>query len=281
MGHPLPSSSWDLAHRAAESAGVSIVPLISLEDAEGVGRVIDAVWGAQGLPRELIRAFQHAGSVLLGARADGDLVGFVLGFYGMAERLHLHSHMLATVPEWRDRGVGYALKVAQRAECLDHGVEEVRWTFDPLVARNARFNLVKLGAVGTRLLPGFYGEMGDKLNRGDRSDRFDVRWSLRSDRVERVLVRSAEDPAAGPLLLEAVGDPDAPEPKDTGMKPGPGAAVAIPPDHLALRMADPELGRRWRDACAAASRRCFEQGLVATWFSRDSTYLFEPPEQVE
>src|SRR5436309_10070841 len=116
MREPL-SSPWDLAHRAAESAGVSIVPLTQLEEAEGVARVIEAVWGEQGLPRELIRAFQHAGTVLLGAREDRDLIGFVLGFYGMADGLHLHSHMLATLPEWRDRGVGFALKLAQRAEC--------------------------------------------------------------------------------------------------------------------------------------------------------------------
>ena len=238
--------------------------------------MIDAVWGEQGMPRELIRAFQHAGSVLLGARGNGDLVGFVLGFYGMADGLHLHSHMLAALPEWRDRGVGYALKLGQRAECLTNGVEEVRWTFDPLVARNARFNLVKLGAVAIRFLPGFYGEMGDRLNRGDRSDRFEIRWSLRSDRVERALSRSAEAPSAGPVLLEAVGDRDAPEPKETGARPGPGATVAIPPDQLALRSADPELGRRWRDACAVAAARCFEHGLVATWFTADRMYLFEP-----
>ena len=75
---------------------------------------------------------------------------------------------LAAVPGWQDRGVGRALKLAQRAHCLDVGIEEVRWTFDPMVARNARFNLVKLGAEATRLLPDFYGEMTDRLNRDDR-----------------------------------------------------------------------------------------------------------------
>src|SRR5205823_7392831 len=105
-----------------------------------------------------------AGSGLLGARDGGALVGFVAGFLGVQEGLHAHSHMLGVVQDAQSRGVGYALKLAQRAACLDAGIDEVRWTYDPLVARNARFNLVKLGAVATRFLPGFYGEMTDRLN---------------------------------------------------------------------------------------------------------------------
>ena len=183
---------WDPAWAAADRAGVSLRRLDGLDDAEAVRSVITQVWGEQVLPRELIRAFQHAGSVLYGAEAEGEMVGFVLGFAGLDGGLHVHSHMLAAVPGRQNHGVGYALKLAQRAECLDLGIEEVRWTFDPLVARNARFNLVKLGAEAFRFLPDFYGEMTDVLNRGDRSDRFEVRWRLRSVRVERALRGEAE-----------------------------------------------------------------------------------------
>ena len=69
----------------------------------------------------------------------------------------------------------------------DAGIQEVRWTYDPLLARNARFNLGRLGAVAVGLLPAFYGQMTDRLNRGDRSDRFEVRWLLGSDRVLRAV----------------------------------------------------------------------------------------------
>src|SRR6478735_8510006 len=117
------------------------------------------------------------------ASAAGDeLVGFVLGFAGFSDGRHLHSHMLATVPEWQSRGVGFALKLAQRGAALDVGLDDVRWTYDPLLARNAWFNLTKLGATATAFLPEFYGEMTDLLNAGDRSDRFEVRWPLRSRR---------------------------------------------------------------------------------------------------
>ena len=129
-----------------------------------MNRVVEAVWGAQELQRELVRAMQLAGCVLIGATpgGGGDLVGFVWGFAGWADGPHLHSHMLATMPALQSRGVGYALKLGQRAAALDAGFGEVRWTYDPLLARNAWFNLMKLGATGTGFLPEFYGEIGKK-----------------------------------------------------------------------------------------------------------------------
>src|SRR5436309_1760082 len=113
------SPAWDLATAAAARSGVTIVRLIELEDADRVRRVIDRVWGAQVLPRELLRAFQHAGCVLLGGVAGSELVGFVLGFPGLEGGLHLHSHMLAVLPGHESRGIGFALKLAQRAASLD------------------------------------------------------------------------------------------------------------------------------------------------------------------
>ncbi len=139
-----------------------------------------ATWGAFQLPpREVMTALAHSGNVPLGAY-DGDrLVGFVLGWAGVDEAgLHVHSHMLAALPERRHRGVGYALKLGQRAQALDQDIHVARWTFDPLVARNAWFNLGKLGAVADRFGRAFYGEMTDEINRGDRTDRLVVRWEL-------------------------------------------------------------------------------------------------------
>lgn len=271
---------WRVALDAAGRAGVALRPLEDLEDADRARHLIDSVWGEQVLPRELIRAFQHAGTTLIGAEERDRFVGFVFGFAGLEPYLHVHSHMLAVLPPWRSRGVGFALKLAQRAACLDHGIEEVRWTYDPLVARNARFNLVKLGADAVRLLPAFYGEMTDRLNRGDRSDRFEVRWHLRSDRVERALRGEATRPPLGEPLLRIEGGPDHPEPVETAAAAGPGATVAVPDDHLALRREDPELGRRWRDAAARCFQRCFERGLVAAWMSRTHGYVFQPEERV-
>jgi predicted GNAT superfamily acetyltransferase len=270
------SPHWVLVQEAAEAAGVSVVPLTELEDIEGMWRVLGSLWGESILDQGVIRAVQHAGGLLYGARTNGELVGFVLGFAGFGDGLHIHSHILGVTPEWQGRGVGYALKLAQRARCLEEGIAEVRWTYDPLIARNARFNLVKLGCIATRLFRRFYGEMTDRLNRGDRSDRFEIRWRVGSDRVERALRREVQAPSPGEVLLEAQGGPDMPEPKRTGARPGPGTVVAVPRDHAELRSRDPELGRRWRETAADAFDACFDAGLAASWITDDCRYVFEP-----
>jgi predicted GNAT superfamily acetyltransferase len=238
-------------------------------------RVLGSLWGEDILDTGITRAAQHAGGLVYGARASDELVGFVLGFAGFDEGLHLHSHILGVLPEWQRRGVGLALKLAQRAKCLDEGVAEVRWTYDPLVARNARFNLSKLGCVATRIFRRFYGDMTDNLNRGDRSDRFEVRWYVASDRVDRALRRRAQTPTLGEVLLEAQGEAEAPEPKETGAPVGPGAVVAIPTDHAELRSRDPQLGRRWRETSAEVFEACFAAGLAAVWMTDDGRYVFD------
>jgi predicted GNAT superfamily acetyltransferase len=284
--------AWDLADTAAERAGVGIEPLTTLADVDAVNEVIAHTWGGQVMHREVVRAFQHAGCVLYGARPKGapaasPLVGFVFGFLGFQGGMHCHSHMLAVVGDRRAGGVGFALKLAQRAACLEIGVEEVRWTFDPMIRQNAWLNLMKLRAVGTAFFPHFYGDMGDALNRGERSDRFEVRWSLADDRVRVGIERAVgggapEVPPANldraTALLRVDGEPARPRPVTTGARPDPSATVAtvaIPRDHLALRAADRALAARWRDAAADAFGCCFDAGLVATAITPDGRYVFE------
>jgi predicted GNAT superfamily acetyltransferase len=268
-------AAWRLARDVAERAGVELAPVSGMEDARRAAGVVADVWGEDLLDPSLLWALRHAGNVAILARRGSEAVGFVMGFVGLEEGLHLHSHILGVLPADQSKGVGFALKLAQRAACLDEGIEEVRWTFDPLVARNARFNLVKLGTVATRLLPSFYGEMRDAVNRGDRSDRFEVRWRLSSKRVERALLGSVATPPGGPLLLATEGPPDAPTPVVSRETPVPGSRVAVPTDYHGLRARDPELARSWREASAAVFAECFDGGLVCTWISVDGVYAFE------
>ena len=95
--------------------------------------------------------------------------------------------MNAVDPAARGRGIGVALKLRQRAVCLEHGVDEVRWTYDPLIRRNARMNLVRLGAEVVAFHPDFYGGLDDAITGADHSDRFEVRWRLDSPRTARAL----------------------------------------------------------------------------------------------
>jgi predicted GNAT superfamily acetyltransferase len=260
--------AWQLAHEAAASANVTLRPLTSLADAAAIERVMIATWGEhQLLPAEVIRALGDSGNVPYGATDGDELIGYVLGWAGVDpdDGLHVHSHMLAALPAQRHRGVGYALKLAQRAQCLGQGISLVRWTFDPLIARNAWFNLVKLGAIADRFLPNFYGEMSDTLNRGDRSDRLVVRWDL-----ERM--SPGPRPSHGVELL-ARADDERPISSGTDAGVGEPALVSIPREYHELRRRDPDVARAWREATAAAFSRSFASGLVVSGFTEDSSYV--------
>ena len=243
------SEAWGIAHAAAGGAGVELRPLETVEDADRINDVIQATWGGQRIDREVVRALAASGNVPWGA-FDGDrTIGFVLGWAGIDEDgLHVHSHMLAAVPHHRHRGVGYALKLAQRAQALDQGITVVRWTFDPLVARNAWLNIGKLGAVVDRFERDYYGEMTDDLNAGERSDRFMVRWELERE--------------PGPRSVAA-----------------PATEIAVPADLLQLRERDPERARSWRDKVAQAAEAALARREVGLAFDRErSAYLFARPD---
>jgi predicted GNAT superfamily acetyltransferase len=234
--------AWRLAQGAASRAGVELRPLTRLEDAGAILDVMIETWGEHQLvPREMLRALPESGNVPVGAFADGRMVAYVLGWAGVDPRdgLHVHSHMLAVRPGVRDGGVGFALKLAQRAQALEQGIRLVRWTFDPLVARNAYFNIAKLGAVCDRFERNFYGRMGDVLNRGERSDRFVVRWDL--DRE--------------------------PAPRDLT----PVVTVPVPAEHEALRRSSPDDAAAERDRVAEAVERQLAAGRVAAVFDRETS----------
>jgi predicted GNAT superfamily acetyltransferase len=263
---------WDLAHGAARAAGVDLRPLIRLEDADAILRVMIATWGEhQLIPREMLRALGDSADPPYGAFVDDELVGYVLGWIA-ADRedgLVMHSHMLAAVPDRRHRGIGYALKLAQRAQALDVGLRVIRWTFDPLIARNAWFNLRKLGVVADRFHRDFYGAMNDLVNRGERSDRFVVRWDLEREPGAEPLA------ADGTCILEAEGPEERPRPRPGPPPAGEGPVlVQIPRDHPSLRLADRELALQWREASAEAIDAALGTGRVARAFTADACYVF-------
>jgi predicted GNAT superfamily acetyltransferase len=265
--------AWRLAHEAARSAGVELRPLPELEDADRILHVMSATWpGHEPVPREMLRALADSGNVPFGAFDGEDAIGFVLGWVGVdpEDGLHTHSHMLAALPDRRHAGVGYALKLAQRAQALEQGIAEVRWTFDPLVARNAYFNLHKLGAVADRFDRNHYGAMVDDVNVGERSDRFTVRWPLEREPGPR------DVGAAASALQDDDGWPGA-----VRGPSGRAALVSVPSDYIELRSADPECASAWRDASAQAIEACLTAGMIAAGFDRaTSSYVFALGEDV-
>ncbi len=150
------------------------------------------------LPAIHMTAAREVGAILLGAFEGATLIGFVYGFPGFEDDTRvIHSDMLAVRDSHRDRGIGRALKLAQRDHALARGVNRITWTFDPLQARNAYLNFQKLGVTSSRYLRDFYGETSSPLHAGG-TDRLWVTWHLDGrpplqPASERVALRSREE----------------------------------------------------------------------------------------
>ena len=133
----------------------------------------------------------HAGGFTLGAFAGEELVGFVLSVTAFSgTEKFFYSHMMAVKKTFQSYGIGARLKWAQRDEALRRGVNFIKWTFQPVQARNAFFNLEKLGAIVRHYEPNFYGTdystVGDQSAKfGLDSDRLFAEWHLESEKVKR------------------------------------------------------------------------------------------------
>ena len=116
------------------------------------------------MPYRFFIVSRHIGGLVLGAFENGRLVGFLSAIPGVREGIpYWHSHMLAVTGAHRDSGVGTSLKLAQKEHALQRGIHRIEWTFDPLMSRNAYFNIEKLGVIVRRYFPAFYGGDSDRL----------------------------------------------------------------------------------------------------------------------
>ena len=86
--------------------------------------------------------------------------------------------MLAVRPDARNKGLGRRLKDYQRELLRPLGVEMIYWTYDPLVARNAYLNFIRLGARLAEYVEDMYGDTDSVLHGGIGTDRFVVAWDL-------------------------------------------------------------------------------------------------------
>ena len=199
------------------------------------------------IPANLLHAMVQAGAYLAGAYKNNKCVGAAFAFPATAGGLHLHSHMTAVLDEYRDQGVGYALKIDQWHWAKKNNFSEISWTFDPLVSRNAKLNLIKLGVNISSYHPNFYGDMPDALNAGDESDRLMVSWKVVGENpVQRELVST-------------------PKPNDI--------LIQIPADIVAIRAKDREENLRWRRKVREQFLQAFEKGGQVVGFSTNSEYV--------
>ena len=195
--------SSTVATRALQK--LSIRSLDGPEDFQRAEQVQLETWGYNDLdvvPASIFSVARNFGGQALGAM-DGDrMVGFALSFGAYEEgHAHFHSHMVAVVPDYQNRGLGRLIKLAQRDDALSRGIHQILWTFDPLQARNAHFNIARLGGIGVRYLPNLYGKTSSPLHGGIPTDRLLIEWNLDNPMVERMLHGAPRERSADTIAI--------------------------------------------------------------------------------
>ena len=229
---------------------ISIESLSQIELQNSASSIFDSTWSrtsSSEISANLLAAMVHGGSYLSGAFIDNKIVGAAFAFPAINGGLHLHSHMTAVLPEFRDKGVGYALKIDQWNWAKRKNYSHLSWTFDPLVRRNAKLNIAKLGVEISAYYPNFYGEMLDALNAGDESDRLMVFW--RTD---------VDAPKARELITN-------PEPDDI--------LIETPEDIVAIRSKNQSESMKWRRQVREQFVAAFEKNGKVIGFSANNEYV--------
>ena len=226
---------------------------------------------------------QKMGGIVAGAfDSGGRMLGFVFGMTGVSRGQVCHwSHMLAVRASHRDQGIGARLKDYQKRSLLRSGVESMRWTYDPLVARNAHVNLNRLGVRVIEYVPDFYGsETKSSLDRGIGTDRFVVEWSF-GEQVDHP-VPSATD-ADAVHVVDSDADEGRPQPVSHPFTSHPAVTVAVPSDIQTLKTVDLKVARAWRRATRAAFTHYLGQGYRVVGFYASPAsgrgYRLEAPER--
>jgi predicted GNAT superfamily acetyltransferase len=281
------AEATDTAVLAAEHAGVVVVELTELERLREACSLFGELWrepsGAPPISDHVLRALQLSGNYVSGALDPaGRLVGASVGWATPPPVVELHSHVTGVDTGRRRTGTGRALKLHQRAWALEHGMARITWTFDPLVRRNAVFNLSRLGALALSYIENVYGEMEDALNAGEKSDRLFVRWDLTS---ERAVAAAAGAPftlgGERPLAL-AVAPDGTPAPTGTAVA-STEFAVQVPADIESIRRSDPAAASAWRRATREVLGAALASGGRVVGLDRAGSYVVSlsepsPPE---
>ncbi|WP_412026717.1 acyl-CoA acyltransferase [Deinococcus yunweiensis] len=229
-----------------------------------------AAWGypdREVLPGTMFRISAATGGIVLGAypssSGDEDMdrpVGLAYGFPAVVGgQIWHHSHLLAVRPEWRGSGLAVALKLAQRERALAQGLTRMTWTFDPLVARNARLNLGKLGAVARSYHPDWYALSADR-HAPEPADRLMIEWDLTREHAQL-----PPAPAEGDVALGAEPDSAGPGRVFTGLT-SPRVLVEVPtrPEILSV-----DMRRAWRLALREALSAYLNSGYEVSGLARD------------
>jgi predicted GNAT superfamily acetyltransferase len=244
--------------------GIVCRRVATLDEYQACADLQDEIWGPgfrELVPPAILMVSQKMGGVCAAAfAADGRMLGFVFGITGIRDGVIAHwSDMMAVRPEARGQQIGERLKHLQRSLCQAVGVRTMYWTFDPLVARNAHLNIMRLGARASEYVVNMYGtNTGSPLHGSLETDRWIAAWDLDGTPSQPPLVHrdgvfvvrpnaDGTAPLAQPLVEAEV------------------VHIAIPSDHEQL-----SIGQRaqWRAATRHAFLHYLERGYQVTAFHR-------------
>jgi len=221
-------------------------------DAAVISAVFDEVWSVKTMVSpEIIVASLHNGGYGAIVESAGVPIGAAFALVGVPlageTGPNLHSHAAGVVAHRAGHGIGEAIKLHQWRWAKDNGFATVTWTFDPLVRRNAWFNIVKLGVRVLGYHTNFYGELDDGINAGEQSDRVLVRWEV-----------------------AALGEPH----RAAFIEVGPDdIVIPTPSDIESLRLRDREESTRWRDVQRAAFLDAQSRGAVVVGLNEEYDYV--------
>jgi len=243
---------------------------ISINELDSCIRLQREVFGLPDLeisPRRHLIVSRQAGGWTLGAFVpqsnDERLVGFVHHLAAVrANEIFGYSHMMAVAPEYQNQGVGARLKWRERKRAIEEGRSFIKWTWDPMQARNAHFNLNRLGVTVTSYAENFYGtdyatipelkesgtpEIATVNLPGIDSDRLFANWQLQSRRV----IDLARGSVAGVIT-------------------NPDAVIHIPADWSKLIRQNSDEARQEQLRVRQEFQNAFAAGLVCAAFERSS-----------
>ena len=229
----------------------SIRVLHHLNEMQQLQACTDLVWGPGAgnmVSADFLMALSHAGGYVSGAFTSTDSGEIMVACsFGMLAQHRgdwcLHSHITGVSPTLQNSGLGTAMKNHQKQWALDAGLTAITWTFDPLVRRNAWFNIERLGANAVEFHINFYGPLNDEINGDDETDRLLARWNIDSPRARTT-------------------DSDA-------------IFIETPEDIVQLRRTDPDAARAWRLKIRHELSKAFTTHEV-TGFTSEGSYTLTP-----
>ncbi|HEV2830161.1 MAG TPA: hypothetical protein VGW76_21355 [Pyrinomonadaceae bacterium] len=243
----------------AEMDDIVIRECITIDEFDSCVQLQRDVFGLPELevsPRRHLIVSRQAGGWTLGAFVHERLIGFVHHLAGVRgdNGIFGYSHMMAVEASFQNQGVGAKLKWRQRERAIQEGRNFIKWTWDPMQARNAHFNLNRLGVTVTDYAANFYGtdyptSPAPKAETGGiDSDRLFAQWQLESPRVVALASGSV---ASGET-----------------MQSKPAARISIPASWAKLCAQSPVQAREEQLRVRGEFQKAFAAGLVCAGFDR-------------